>query len=82
MKYRIFTNDVGPNAYSALCEVSAESLREAKAKAQIVCRELPSRHNLKVLVIPNDRRDLWPDGKTGKISADARPFIVGRGEFR
>jgi hypothetical protein len=78
MKWRVFTNDVGPNAYSALGEISAPSLREAKAEAKRRCSGLiMDNAGLKILVLPDERKALFPDGQTGKIKREARAFIVG-----
>ena len=75
MKYRIFTNDVGPNAYSALQDIEAKNLEAAKIEAAGIA----GMYACKALVLPHDRKDLFPNGQTGKIKPEARAFIVGRG---
>lgn len=77
MKYRVFSNDIGLNAYSALATLSAPSLGEAKLDAKRRWSTLPSFHKLKILVLPEDRKDLWPDSITGKIRRAAEVYIVG-----
>jgi len=69
MKYRVFTNDVGPDQYSAFCMVDGASKEEAEQAAFIKVRGLQNAdgRQVKVLVIPDDRKDLMPDGKTGRL---------------
>ena len=64
-KYRVFTNDVGLNQYSAYCEVKASSDAEALLKGAKVCLHMPP--GTKILVLSNNRRDLWPHGITGRV---------------
>ena len=64
-KYRVFTNDVGPNQYSAYCEVKASSDAEALLKGAKACNHMLS--GTKILVLSNKRRDMWPHGKTGRV---------------
>ena len=72
MKYRVFTNDVGLNKYSALTEITANSLAEAKKKTAKM-----HFFESKVLVIPNDKRSLWPDGLTGKVNREKiEPYLL------
>jgi hypothetical protein len=80
VKYAVFTNDVGPNEYSRFCDVNAPDLSAAKqtAKLRFNPRKFqPLAAGVQILVLPHSRKDLWPDGQTGKIPQDARPFIVG-----
>ncbi len=72
MKWRVFTNDVGPNQFSALKEIEAESWDEALRKMKPLAKQL----RCKVLVAPENRRDLWPDGQTGRIPTEAKRYIV------
>lgn len=79
MKYRIMSNDVGPNAYSALAPVEAETLAEAKRKAVRRFGNLPTDpdrrdQTLRLLVIPESRLYLH-DGQTGKIKAEAQQYV-------
>ena len=65
-EYRIFVQDVGENGYSALSDITgaadqAEALRIA-GRIRFECA---------VLVLPHARRDLWPDSKTGLVTAEA-----------
>jgi len=71
LKFRIFTNDVDVNRYSCFGDIEAGSLLDAKQKAFAKTINLPSPHGLKVLVIPHERVDLWPNGLTGKVPSDA-----------
>lgn len=62
MKYRIFTNDVGPHGYSAFKEVEASSQKEADTKAVKLTMNLALDYRrkdptLRVLVIPSDKID-------------------------
>jgi hypothetical protein len=64
LKYAVFTNDVGPNAYSRFCDVEASNDETGlqKAAARVV-RFAP----VKVLALPHNVKLLWPDGQTGKV---------------
>lgn len=85
-KYRVFTNDLGPDAFSGYMDLKASNLLEAKAEALRHTAALTCGGNrgvgffetwpLKVLVIPHFRRELWPDGETGEIPEGARPFFA------
>ncbi len=70
MKYRIFTNDVGPNKYSCLRVIEARSNDEAARKAAL---RIPFR--CKMLVIPDNRRDLGPNGQTGVIPRESQKYV-------
>lgn len=72
MKYRLFTNDVGPEQFSALRDIDANSDAAALTEARKVAEYL----QCKVLAIPHSLSALWPNGKTGRISAKARHFMI------
>jgi hypothetical protein len=73
MMYRFFTNDVGRDGYSAYTDsVAGESRAQVYARARSLAETL----GCKVLVLPHDRRDLWPDRKTGRISVEAEAHVV------
>lgn len=68
MKYRVFTNDIRPDQFSAFCFVEADSQGEANDKAHARTRTLPScGYPFKYLALAENRRDLWPDGRTGRL---------------
>jgi hypothetical protein len=72
MMYRFFTNDVGLNQYSAYADsVRGLSLQHCEARA----RRLAAKLGCKVLLLPHDRKDLWPDKKTGRIPVEAKAFV-------
>lgn len=74
MRYRLFTNDVGPMAFSCLKLIDATCLEMAKSHARRIARDL----GCKVLVLPDDDSSrLMPNGRTGEIPVQARSFIVG-----
>lgn len=58
-KYRIFIQDVGKNGYSGYADTQATSRREAESQYS----HAPAR----IVALPHNRRDLWPDGKTGRL---------------
>jgi hypothetical protein len=72
MRVRYFTNDVGPNAYSALRSENVASIEVGKTRARAVAENLAC----KVLVVPEDRRDLWPNRETGRIPRAALAYVV------
>jgi hypothetical protein len=66
-RYRIFTNDVGPSQFSCLeCCVAASSDSAALVKAMDMVKKFAP---CKVLAIPENKVQLWPDGKTGSITS-------------
>lgn len=64
MTYRVFTNDVGPNAYSALCDITASNQDQACQRA---ARRAQRFAPVKVLAMPENKRSDWPNGQTGRI---------------
>ena len=64
-KYRVFTNDVAQNRYSAFCDVDAGTLEAAKVKALAKVN-----HACRVLVLSHYAKNLWPKGRTGEIDTD------------
>lgn len=70
MKYRIFVQDVGETGFSAaglLNDIEASSPHQAILIANL------GRH-WKPIALPLNRRDLWPDGKTGEVPAEALKY--------
>lgn len=72
MKFRVFTNDVGPNAYSCLMSLSAKDQNEANRKARRIAGKL----DCKAVALPESRRELWPDGQTGLLPAESKRLVV------
>jgi hypothetical protein len=69
-KYRLFVQDVGISGYSGLYDVQAASSLAARKLA----RDEGRRRRAKVLALPHDRRELWPDGQTGEVPRAALEF--------
>lgn len=69
MKFRMFTNDVARNRYSALRDCEANTPSAALKKTAV---GLPA--GTKLLALPYSRPDLWPDRTTGRIP----PNMPGR----
>ena len=68
MTFRLFTNDVGPDAYSCASLVKAPTAADALAKFKA-----RAFHGEKILAIRNDEESLFrygPDGKTGLLPPD------------
>lgn len=72
MVYRIFTSDIGPMQFSALKDVDT-------ADPFKTIEDVAARFSTVALALPHTRRDLWPDGQTGKLSEDCIKFIAARG---
>lgn len=73
--FRIFTNDVGPNAYSCLRVSSAQSVEEALEGQAETSRAL----RCKVYAVTDSPRalaDYGPNGQTGRLPGEA---ILSRG---
>lgn len=71
MKYRVFTNDVGPDQYSALREIDAPTLKDALA---IAASDLGLTKGTKFLCLTRDQAELWPHGFSGRVPAAALKF--------
>lgn len=87
MKYRVFVEDVGPGRFSGYSrDVEASSSLDAIFSATGVLRSSlvgiawrdgslrPSEWEDRLIALPHNRMDLWPDGKTGKVPAEALEF--------
>ena len=68
MKYRLFTNDAGPNGYSALKDIEAKSIESAciKARTHLWRGE-------KGILLPLQEKPYWPD--TGKTPPTANQLL-------
>ncbi len=86
-RYRVFVQDVGNDGYSASAfpDLMAYSPLDAIIEAtgvrtQLIAlrwmerRELPSSWGQRLIALPHSRKGLWPDGKTGKVPAEALRF--------
>jgi hypothetical protein len=73
IKYRIFSEDVGPGKFSAVEEVTAPNPREAILP---FCTDKKRRlwYGQRVIALPDNRRDLWPDSKTGTVPSEALKY--------
>lgn len=69
--YAFFVQDVGTEGYSraGLNDVPAKSPSEAIAK------RVPRNFGWKTIALPVNRRELWPDGKTGLLSDASKVFL-------
>lgn len=73
MKFRIFVQDVGRSGYSGFKEVEAVSTKAAVKglkvpswRSEFSTSKLPY-----YIALPNNRKDLWPDGQTGQVPKEA-----------
>jgi hypothetical protein len=77
MRFRVFTNDVGPKRFSALRDVTAatfdSALEETAQRLANIAKHAPRR--LMVAIIPHDQRELWPNGKTGVLPDAAFDYV-------
>ena len=73
MRYRIFSEDVGIEKFSALDEVDAPNPRAAISP---FCTDKTRKllHGRRVIALPTNRKDLWPDGKTGRVPKEALEY--------
>ena len=71
MKYRVFIEDVGPNKFSAIRDAEAKTPQEAILKVVNLHAV-----DVQVIALPHSRRDLWPNGRTGKVPTEALGFSV------
>lgn len=73
-KYRLFTSDIGPMQFSAYQDTYTADPTER-------IRELSRALNTTAIALPHTRRDIWPDGKTGKLSAAAVLWLKSEGQL-
>lgn len=73
-KYRLFTSDVGPMQFSALCDVYTADPFKSIA-------ETSRRFTTTAIALPHGRKDLWPDGKTGKLPLDGVAWLQREGQL-
>lgn len=71
--YRIFVEDVGPGRFSCsgFGDIIASSPDDAIQKTS---KSWKWQGNRRFLALPHTRKDLWPDGKTGEVPAEAYLF--------
>jgi hypothetical protein len=72
MSYRLFVEDVGKGKFSAM---GVAEVRAANPKAAIRAGFGPSLWNGKrIIALPHERKDLWPDGQTGEVPEEALEY--------
>lgn len=64
--FRLFVQDVGSRGYSAVTDVISSDHADALRVVRKVRIDPPD-----WLLLPHSRRDLWPDGRTGAVTAEA-----------
>ena len=73
-QFRVFEQDVGDSGYSALDDVTAETMIDAWNQATRLHPQIKG-----LICLPHSRRDLWPNWKTGELSAEAARFVNSLG---
>ncbi len=73
MKYRVFVQDVGRSGFSGVRDINAASPTEA-VKPYAFPKGGTTWHGKKLIALPHDRKDLWPDGKTGEVPREALEY--------
>jgi hypothetical protein len=79
MKFKIFTNDVGPHAYSCFTRIDAGTQADANRKAIRLTRDLPidsdrADATLRVFAAPENADCI--DGQTGRLKRDFTGTIL------
>jgi hypothetical protein len=82
VKYRVFVEDVGPGKFSGAGVpvklrggIEAESPREAIDKSKAAWPPGGNTwYGRRLIALPHDRKDLWPNGKTGAVPKEALRF--------
>lgn len=86
--YRVFVEDVGVGLFSAFSDHDVlatspleaifqvtEVLPDSKVGKAWIAKTLPPTWNFRRLIaLPLERTDLWPDGKTGKVPKEALEY--------
>ena len=73
MKYRVFVEDVGPSRFSGVRDIVAATPKAA-IKPFATDQGKGLWHGRRLIAFPHSRRDLWPDGQTGKVPREALTF--------
>ena len=90
-RYRVFVQDVGDEGFSGYghADVDADSPLDAIFQVTGCVRTSPvgrrwlsgavppSEWGDRLIALPHSRKDLWPDGKTGKVPDEALSFQNG-----
>jgi hypothetical protein len=71
--YAVFTNDVGPERYSRFGDVKGDTRQQAIARAKTLLRPAPG---LRLLVLTETQKAIWPDSKTGAVSPSTEKKAV------
>lgn len=70
-KYRVFVQDVGTDGYSGFCDVLVAKLLPAQAAVLEAGNGSLTWAGRKLIALPFDRRDLWPNNQTGEVPPEA-----------
>lgn len=73
-KFRVFEQDVGAHGYSGVRDVLASS----PMRAVRLISKLGHLDGNQLIALPHTRKDLWPDGRTGRVRPEA--LKIGRSE--
>ena len=79
MMYRVFVEDVGPGKFSAIKDAEAKNPRRAildvtKVDGFTGAPDFMTWNGRRLIALPHHRKDLWPNGKTGAVSAEALKY--------
>lgn len=70
-RYRVFVQDVGTDGYSGFCDVDVSKLLPVKLAVLYAGNGSLTWGGRKLIALPFDRRDLWPNSKTAEVPRQA-----------
>jgi hypothetical protein len=73
MTFRVFVQDVGESGFSGVDDINAPDSLKAIMKFAYPPGGL-TWYGKKLIALPHDRKDLWPDGQTGHVPEEALSF--------
>jgi len=66
-RYRVFVQDVGTDGFSGFSDVALAHLLPAQAAVLEAGKGKSTWAGRKLIALPFDRTDLWPNSRTGKV---------------
>lgn len=73
-RYRVFVQDVGTDGYSGFCDVYVAKILPPEAAVLEAGNGSRVWAGRKLIALPFDRRDLWPNSQTGQVPPEALKF--------
>jgi len=73
MKYRVFVQDIGITGFSGVSDIVAKSPSKA-IKSFAKPKFTNTWYGRKLIAIPHNKKELWPNGLTGIVPKEALSY--------